>query len=84
MMIVGPHGEIRCLYAEDVDLASLGPLTIRRASHVEPDSEGRWWADLLPMSGPKLGPYPQRSAALDAERVWLEQFLLGAVQTTNA
>ena len=31
-----------------VDLAALGVLSIRRASHVEPDEEGRWWVDLGP------------------------------------
>ena len=75
IVIVDPQGAIRCLYSEAVDLASLGPLSIRRASHVEPDAEGNWWADLAPMHGPKLGPYQTRSAALDAERIWLESFL---------
>ena len=39
----------------------------RRASHVEPDADGRWWADLSPVAGPRLGPFEVRSAALDAE-----------------
>ena len=30
---------------------------IRRASHVEPDEAGRWWADLSPVGGPRLGPF---------------------------
>jgi hypothetical protein len=63
------------LYSEAVDLASLGALSIRRASHVEPNDQGEWWADLAPMHGPKLGPYSTRSGALDAERDWLEAFL---------
>jgi len=75
ILIVDPQGSIRCLYSEAVDLASLGSLSIRRASHVEPDDQGRWWADLAPMNGPKLGPYQTRSGALDAERIWLEAFL---------
>jgi hypothetical protein len=33
---------------------------------------GRWWADLGPVSGPKLGPFDRRSQALEAEREWLE------------
>jgi hypothetical protein len=77
MLIVDPLGTIRCLYDEAVDLNSLGMLSIRRASHVEPDDQGQWWADLAPMSGPKLGPFRQRSAALDAERIWLDSFLAG-------
>jgi hypothetical protein len=42
-----------------------------RASLVEPDEEGRWWADLSPVDGPLLGPFRQRSQALDAEEEWL-------------
>ena len=64
ILIVGPQGGIRCLYSEAIDLTFLGPLSIRRASHVEPDEQGQWWADLSPMNGPKLGPFAARSAAL--------------------
>ena len=53
--------------------AGLGTPQIRRASHVEPDSVGRWWADLSPVGGPKLGPYPPdaRDQALQDEHAWL-------------
>ena len=51
-------------FRETIDLAALGPLTLRRASHVEPDVEGRWFADLTPVSGPLLGPFIRRSEAL--------------------
>jgi hypothetical protein len=71
-LVVEPGGRVRCLYGEAVDLASLGVLTIRRASHVEPDREGAWWADLSPLGGPRLGPFAQRSLALAAEETWLE------------
>ena len=77
MLIVNPQGGVRCLYAEGIDLASLGPMSICRASHVEPDDQGQWWADLFPVGGPKLGPFTLRSAALAAEQVWLEEHLLG-------
>jgi hypothetical protein len=75
MLIVDPQGGIRCVYSEAVDLASLGSVSIRRVSHVEPDEQGQWWADLSPMNGPKLGPFLVRSAALAAEARWLEDFL---------
>ena len=39
---------------------ALGQLTIRRASHVEPDEWGRWTADLTPIAGP-LQDIPPRS-----------------------
>jgi hypothetical protein len=59
----------------------LGELCVRRASHVEPDDVGRWWADLAPVDGPKLGPFPLRSQALQAEVAWLNQFLLGGARS---
>ena len=76
MLIVGPQGGVRCLYTEAVDLTSLGRLSIRRASHVEPDDQGQWWADLAPVHGPRLGPFAIRSTALEAEERWLEIHLL--------
>ncbi len=71
-LLIDSRGEVTCLYEESIDLSALGPLTIRRASHVEPDTEGCWWADLAPVDGPRLGPFDRRSVALDAERAWLE------------
>jgi len=50
-------------------------VSIRRASYVEPDDHGQWWADLHPVGGPCLGPFPRRSAALAAELRWLEDAL---------
>jgi hypothetical protein len=69
---IDPNGTVCCVYGETIDLALLGALTIRRASHVEPDEAGQWWADLLPVRGPVLGPFPSRGLALQAELVWLE------------
>ncbi|WP_166831811.1 hypothetical protein [Thalassoroseus pseudoceratinae] len=75
-IIVQPDGSLRCLYSEKLDLRCLGQLTITRGSHVEPNSDGQWTADLFPVNGPMLGPFPARSQALDAEREWLEQHWL--------
>jgi hypothetical protein len=95
-------GTARTLYGEEINLAELGVVEIRRASHVEPTkelSEGayawlldkyetitdhlaaadevrnrqKWWADMLPMNGPVLGPFDTRSEALEAERVWIDE-----------
>ena len=71
-LIIEPKGRVRCLYDEGIDLTKLGPLSIRRASHVEPDVSGRWFADLNPMTGPVLGPFLCRSEALAAERAWIQ------------
>jgi hypothetical protein len=71
-LIVRPGGRIHCLYDEVIDLPTLGTAAIVRASHVEPDDEGCWWADLSPVHGPVLGPFTLRSEALQAEHRWLE------------
>jgi hypothetical protein len=71
-LVIHPDGAVSCLYDEAIDLTALGSLQIERGSHVEPDELGRWFADLAPVSGPKLGPFDRRSDALEAERVWLE------------
>jgi hypothetical protein len=75
-LIVLTSGVIRCLHFEDVDLRRLGELTIQRASHVEPASDGQWLANLSPVHGPQLGPFDTRSQALAAELRWLEQHWL--------
>ena len=71
-LVISRGGSVRCIYDEAVELAALGQPQIRRASHVEPDGRGQWIADLAPVDGPKLGPFARRSAALEAERRWLE------------
>ena len=76
LLQIDPQGQITCLYSEAIDLSALGELSIQRASHVEPDEHGQWWADLAPVSGPRLGPFARRSEALQAERIWLENFTI--------
>src|SRR5262249_11353910 len=75
-LLIDQRGGVRCLYTEATDLAALGAVTIRRASHVEPWPDGGWWADLAPVHGPRLGPFKRRSQALAAEQAWLEQHWL--------
>ena len=71
-LVVDRAGRVRCVYGECIDLATLGRAEITRASSVEPDEHGRWTADLRHVGGPVLGPFARRSAALEAERTWLE------------
>jgi hypothetical protein len=71
-LVILPGGTVRAVYAEELDLDSLGHAVITRASHVEPDDRGGWLADLSPVAGPGLGPFRRRSEALDAEVAWLE------------
>ena len=70
-LVVGVDGVARCIYDEALDLREIGKLQITRASHVEPDRDGFWWADMGPVDGPVLGPFRNRTEALQAERGWL-------------
>ena len=70
-LVVDAGGDVRCVYGEELDLREFGKLQITRASHVEPDGDGFWWADMGPVDGPVLGPFRSRSEALQAERGWL-------------
>jgi hypothetical protein len=76
-LVISPNGAIRALYSEAIDLGALGRASITRASHVEPDQDGRWLADLKPINGPVLGPFERRSEALSAEESWLGEHWLG-------
>jgi hypothetical protein len=75
-LVIDSTGGVRCVYDEAIDLHALGELHIQRASLVEPDEQGRWWASLDPVNGPKLGPFIARRAALNAESIWLKSHWL--------
>ena len=77
-LIIEPDGQVRGIYGEEINLAALGTPRISRASHVEPDEQGRWLSDLSPVGGPVLGPFDRRSDALAAEVAWLEVNWLAA------
>ena len=70
-LVVSAQGQVRYVYDETLDLSALGRPVITRASHVEPDERGGWFADLAPVAGPRLGPFPRRSEALAA--YWLSR-----------
>ena len=75
-LFIATDGTAHCLYSDEISLVGIGELTIRRASHVDPDEQGQWWADLSPSAGPKLGPFSTRRAALTAECDWLTAHVL--------
>ncbi|MFN3152914.1 hypothetical protein [Bremerella sp.] len=75
-IVIAPNGNGKCVYAELVDLRSIGKLAIQRGSNVEPNCDGSWYVDLSPVQGPRVGPFSQRSQALEAERRWLEEHWL--------
>ncbi|WP_207395329.1 hypothetical protein [Bremerella alba] len=70
-------GAIIAPFAES-SVHALGKLSISRGSHVEPNEEGQWFADLSPVGGPQLGPFGSRSNALTAEIRWLEEHWLSS------
>jgi hypothetical protein len=70
-VVINPGGICHCIYSETINLSHLGRLSIKRGSHVEPDDDGKWIADLGPVKGPRLGPFENRSLALQAEMDWL-------------
>jgi hypothetical protein len=77
VITIGESGTARMIYADAIaPLLMGGASTVRRASHVEPAAGGGWAADLSPVGGPVLGPFPLRQAALDAEVAWLRAHVL--------
>ena len=73
-LYIAPGGTIQAIYSEVIDFRMLGQPTIERASHVEPDESGDWFADIV--NGPRLGPFARRSDALAAEVDWLTEHRL--------
>ena len=71
-LYISPGGDCSAIYDESLDMHTLGRPEISRASHVEPTADGQWTADLSPVHGPLLGPFPTRSQALAAEVAWLD------------
>lgn len=72
-LLIDASGTLRFIYSDELAAMThdLGGAVIRRASHVEPTSDGRWTADMSPVSGPVLGPYDTRAEALAREVEWL-------------
>jgi hypothetical protein len=70
-LVVDAGSGVRCVYGEELDLREFGKLQITRASHVEPDADGFWWADMAPVDGPVLWPFMNQTEVLQVERGWL-------------
>ena len=73
---VSPTGLVTGIYADLVDVRTLGKTTIIRASHVEADDTGQWYADII--DGPSLGPFGKRCDAVAAEIEWLKRHFFRA------
>jgi len=74
-IVIKPNGTIIGIYNDAMDYGIFGKAQIRRVSHVEPDESGRWFADLSPVDGPKLGPFDKRNEAIDTEIEFLNDIL---------
>ncbi len=74
-LVVDAGGNVRCIYGEELDLREIGKLQITRASHVEPERDGFWWADMGPVGGPVLGPFKNRTETLQVETAQLFEAL---------
>lgn len=75
-LMILPDGNARCVYNEAIELRRLGSIRVERGSHVEPNEDGQWTADLSPVDGPVLGPFANRTEALQAEVAWLHEHWL--------
>lgn len=73
LFIFDTNGNGRFIYCDELGALahSIGAVYTKRASHVEPTSDGRWTADMSPVRGPVLGPYETRAMALEAEIEYL-------------
>lgn len=77
IITVKPGGRLQFLWNDALaGLREHGRVQIDRASHVEPTPDGQWTADLAPVGGPVLGPFPMRGEALAAEERWLQDHVL--------
>ena len=59
---VTQHGNVQGLWSDDLELAEIGPLSVRRASHVEFDRQMQCWA-VVPIERPGDVLFTARSRA---------------------
>lgn len=79
-LAIARDGTLTAIYDDALrDILDEGRLRIRRASTVEPDLYGNWWADMTPSGHDvKLGPFKMREDALRAERAFLTRQLFSS------
>ena len=73
ILSIDPEGRVRGIYSDSFPWRELGRPVVSRASEVEPDPLGFWYADLSLSGGPRIGPFALRSDAIAAEVAWLER-----------
>lgn len=83
IITVKPDGTMQFVHDDRLrGLLHQGAASIKRMSNVEPGDVERgqnplgWYADLAASSGPVLGPFETRQAALNAEVEWINTNVL--------
>jgi hypothetical protein len=71
VLTVDPHGAGSCLYSEVIDLQSIGPLEIQRASHIEFNNATQQW-EVKNLRGNVLFFATTRTACVEWEQQSLE------------
>ena len=72
---IKPSGQVRYLHDDLVaGVIDPGPVTARRASHIEISEDGKtWYVDLAPVDGPTVGGFASRQQAVEYEEAWLRE-----------
>lgn len=72
---IDEDGTVRSIYADELKpmMKSLGECAVTRASHVEPDGDGKWLVDLTPVDGTIHHGFDTRAEALAFEIDWLKK-----------
>jgi hypothetical protein len=71
-LIITEAGTCECLYTENIDLSTLGALTVKRATDIAFDNDSQEWK-VRDMSGLALFGNCSREICLEWERDYLEQ-----------
>ena len=73
-LVIAGDGTASGLYAEDIDLSSLGALHIERATTIEFDNDAQYWR-VRDQEGFPMFNSPSRKECLDWERQYFESKL---------
>ena len=71
-------GMITHIDDDEICLSEIGPISKKRASHIEPDPDDqtKWLVDLTPVGGPIIKGFTKRRDALFMEEKWIEENIL--------
>lgn len=71
---IRPNGTVEFIYHDSMlpYMDNFSHRKITRVSHVEPNEDGMWVADMSPVNGPHSPPFTTREEALQWESEWLE------------